>query len=301
MIVWKAHPKPVYAVAFSPDGRFLLTSGCDEVVRFWSLDRQEEIRQWPGSKFWSPIAFSPDGKFVARGGYGVHVWLAGKNNVPVISSASFAESLAFSPDGKVFVAHGEHGLARWSLPSGKVLPGCWGGTRESNDGNQFPTGAVAYHPGGKLLASCFGVLGKRAFDSVIYLWNAKSGERQSELRADYASAHPNAICFSPEGSLLAAIYGPILRIWDIKAEKEVAARQVGKKHFKGLAFTADGRRLVTVSNDETVRLWDTVSWSETTGFEWKIGKLGAVAVAPDGLRMAAGGSTGKVIIWNVDE
>ena len=39
---------------------------------------------------------------------------------------------------------------------------------------------------------------------------------------------------------------------------------------------------------------------EVVDVEWKIGKLRCVAVAPDGLRMAAGSDRGKVVIWDVD-
>jgi hypothetical protein len=36
------------------------------------------------------------------------------------------------------------------------------------------------------------------------------------------------------------------------------------------------------------------------GFEWQVGQLRSVAVAPDGMRMAAGSATGKVVMWDVD-
>jgi WD40 repeat protein len=65
------------------------------------------------------------------------------------------------------------------------------------------------------------------------------------------------LTFSPDGKFLAGAAGPRLRIWDIEANREVALHKRGTKHFQGLAFTADGRYLATVSNDETVRIWET--------------------------------------------
>ena len=180
---------------------------------------------------------------------------------------------AFAPNGKELVAHGESSLTRWALPSAKLLPGGWGGTRESNKGNQFPTGPAAYHPDGTLLAACFGIRGTRGFDSAILLFAVKTGKLRGTLRTEFASQHATAIRFSRDGSLLAGLYGPTLRVWDVRAEREVAARQVGKKHFKGLAFSADGRSLLTTSNDESVQLWDTATWTEKSVFEWTIGKL----------------------------
>ena len=302
MIVFKAHSKPIYALEFSPDGRTLVTSGGDELVRLWSGEPIAMVREWPGSKIWSPITISPDGRFLARGGYGVRVWSVDGTEEPLLSSDQFAESLGFSPDGRVLAASGTTAgpLALWSIPESEPLPAGWGGSRSSNDGNAFPTGGMAYHPDGRLLATVFGVLGAKAFDSVIYLWDTTTGEQVGALRSEYTSAHPTALRFSPDGLLLAGLSGPILQVWDVEKQSEVANHKVGTKHFKGLAFMPDGRRLLTVSNDETVRVWETSDWSESSGFEWKIGKLGAVAVSPDGCRIAAGGSTGKVVIWDAD-
>lgn len=95
--------------------------------------------------------------------------------------------------------------------------------------------------------------------------------------------------------------GPRLRIWDLEGNRELALHKRGTKHFQGLAFTADGRYLASVSNDETVRLWETCTWQEHRTYTWQIGRLLNVALAPDGCRAAAGSDQGQVVIWDVDD
>lgn len=56
----------------------------------------------------------------------------------------------------------------------------------------------------------------------------------------------------------------------------------------GAAFTADGRRVLTTSEDKTVRFWDSRSGAELKRFEGHSNGVKAVAVSPDGRFIATG-------------
>ncbi|KAG0698960.1 hypothetical protein DFH29DRAFT_1081516 [Suillus ampliporus] len=67
------------------------------------------------------------------------------------------------------------------------------------------------------------------------------------------------------------------------------------------AFFKDGRRVVTGSNDETLRIWD-VEKGELVGgpFKGHKGSVLSVAVSPDDRRIASGGKDRTIIIWDVE-
>jgi WD40 repeat protein len=57
---------------------------------------------------------------------------------------------------------------------------------------------------------------------------------------------------------------------------------------------------ITGCLDSTVRLWDTRTGVEKVRFDWNLGRIQAVAIAPDGMTAAAGSDNGNIIIWDVD-
>ena len=49
-----------------------------------------------------------------------------------------------------------------------------------------------------------------------------------------------------------------------------------------------------------MKFWDAATGRERASFRWPIGKVFSLAYAPDGLRLAAGGDSGRVVVWDVD-
>ena len=68
-----------------------------------------------------------------------------------------------------------------------------------------------------------------------------------------------------------------------------------------LAYSPDGRFLLTGSWDKTVKLWDAETGLERMSYAWPTERVQAVVYAPDGLRAAAAGQSGAVVVWDMEE
>jgi WD40 repeat protein len=107
---------------------------------------------------------------------------------------------------------------------------------------------------------------------------------------------------SADRRLIAAHRGTCIAVFranDFAAEP-VKLRNDNRKEFTGLAFHPSGRYLAATSNDATVKLYDTTTWTLAEAYNWTIGRLRSVAFSPDGMLAAAGGDKGKIVVWDVD-
>jgi hypothetical protein len=121
-------PGLITAIALSPDGKILLTSGIDGTIRRWDVVSGHEIggKLSPGHKdAISGIGFSPDGRIIAGKGVG-WIWLWDAASGRLISSGldhpQGVLGFAFSGDGKTLLTAGYGGAARlWDIGSSKEV------------------------------------------------------------------------------------------------------------------------------------------------------------------------------------
>ncbi len=190
-------------------------------------------------------------------------------------------ALAFSPDGKTLVGASDLGnLALWDVAAGKARPGPrWQprkrerpadgairpqggrdlGTLIDADASSSPAAGVAFSPDGKTLAVMSGYHRVRwqAFDSpdagLIRFYDAATGKELFQL----AGQEP-LLAFSPDGKTLATGgHGDhAVHLWDAGTGKGRGRLNGHQGRITSLAFTADGRRLISGSEDGTALVWD---------------------------------------------
>jgi len=218
---------------FSPDGNLLAARhhrkpGQAGNLRVWDWSRGRILFQPAITRDWFGLDFSPDGRYftlVQPGGMVTIRRAADGSETRRISAGSSVSLVSWQPRGDTLaivcsrglevqirdVASG-HLLRKWSIPAF-----AW---------------AVAWHPEGGLLATA-------CEDGRVYVWNAATGLKHTELQGHTASA--TKALFAPDGgALVSSGWDGACRIWDLWTGNELI-------HFSGEAirFSRDGRRLVS--------------------------------------------------------
>jgi WD40 repeat protein len=68
---------------------------------------------------------------------------------------------------------------------------------------------------------------------------------------------------------------------------------------RAVAFTPDGRRVLTGSDDELLCVWDAATGALGQRFEAGAGSVLAVAITPDVQRVLAGCEDGTIAVWRL--
>ena len=300
MQILKGPRKGVRCVAFSPDGAHLATSGYDGSLRLWDLRSGKASRLYGRGATPKFLVWAHDGSGVfwsccphSTGG----VWrttVTGLTQALIVADREVG-GVCLSPAGGTLYAATQSAIRRWDVAAGRA--GSW----LSASLAPWPTGSpgfLATSADGQTLASThpLSVLARNVPFQVA-LWDVATGQQRARLLD--CREFFDGVAFSPDGARLAALGHQSLWLWELPSGRPLAQRP-SKKFYTGLAFSPDGRVLATSGNDGAVRFWDGRSAEPLRAFAWEVGKVLCVAFAPDGMRAAAGGSTGDIVVRDVD-
>ncbi len=286
-------------VAFSPDGKRVAAVGDGAAARVWDVSTGGELPGLPAGHQAAvrEVAYSPDGRTVASAGddHTIRLWDAatGQPQRVLKGHPGAVVTLAYAPDGRMLAsADHEDALRLWDPTSGKELLSIQ--AVPNTAGIYFGICPVAFTPDGKGLVSWGG-------DRCFHYWDRSTGK---ELRSRFlilsgvpavpagrpqqmpaAETQVNAVRFSPDARTCAVAVGSDLFLLDVATGQELFKLRGGQPGVISLAFSPDGRTLVSGGWDKVVHLWDVAIGQELLRID-PGDFVNAVALAPDGRTLA---------------
>jgi WD40 repeat protein len=280
----------------SPDGRRLL------LLR---TNRELEYRPGARNQFEFQTTFSNKPADV------VTVWDTGTGErlcaLPPPESYQEAPRPRFSPDGAtvVYLTERSDELALYDARTGRRVRALaipeWGQGVPKASGARGPQWEeVQFSPDGRI------VIGRRSAERLVWFWDAATGglrgsyaPRDGSLAGAFSRQH--LLAFSPDSKRLALVADRAVQVVDVETRTAVRLLTGHEARVTALAYSPDGTRLLTGSEDKTAALWDVETGRLLTVYRGHAGAVNLLAYSPDGTRVAtASGAEPLARVWPVD-
>ncbi len=211
------HLDIINAMAFSPDGQFIVSGSCGEnteqggfnvctvgEIILWDAATAQAVRTFTGHiDAVNTVAFSPDGQSIVSG------------------SCAEQDEARYCIQGEIIL---------WDATTGQAIRTFSGHTDKVN--------AVAYSPDGQFIVS-------GSEDNTHILWDVATGEAVRTFTGHTSSVNP--VAFSPDGQfIVSASEDKTLMLWDVSSGQAVRTfRGHEWFFFTSVAFSPDGQSIAS--------------------------------------------------------
>jgi cytochrome c len=233
------------------------------------------------------IDVSPDGRQVltASFDYTARLWnFVEQTEIAVLDAhGGPVTNVVFLPDGKRAITTSDDMTAiLWDLATSKPI--------RKFTGHGHKVMGVAVSKDGKLAAT-------GSWDKTVRLWDIATGKQRLMINND---SPVNSVVFADGGkTIVAGDHKGKIHIWNASNGKIRGTLEGHQMGITQLAASPDGKRLLSASIDQSMRLWDLVKLTEIAEHGKHDGQIYATAFSPDGKTALSGGRYGYLIQWDL--
>jgi WD40 repeat protein len=274
LVLQLAHALPVRSIAFSADGKRVVTGAEDHTVIVWeaSTGRQLGTLDEIGDDQIATVAISTTGRYVATGSDrgAIVVWDTDscKKRRTLLWHLGPIVSLTFRGDrAELWSASADTTAVLWNIENG---------LKQQLIATKSPILGAAFSPNGRLAAT-------NEENGSVVLWNVVSGKRVHSLRDNSPTkpttkddeapvkAHQrgNYVAFSRDGKwLVAASPDKTAAVWDAETGAKLQLFEGYQEAVNVVGFSRDGKQVITTSYDPAITgVYDhaAIVWDAATG------------------------------------
>ena len=287
--ILSGHTDAVSSVAFSPDGKYIVSGSWDSTIIIWDVETGNILHTLKGhiNEVFS-VALSPDGKSIVSGSDDktIRIWdiKTGDTIKTLQGHINEVFSVAFSPDGKYIASGSDDKTIRiWDVATGNTIKTLEDHTDDVN--------SVAFSPDGKYIVS-------GSYDTTIRIWDVNTSNPIKTLQGHKEIVY--SVAFSPDGKYIASgSWDKTIKIWNVKTGNQTKTLQGHKDIVYSVAFSPDGKYIASGSYDTTVRIWDVETGNPIKTLQGHTDWVKSLAFSPDGKYIASGSWDKTIRIWQL--
>ncbi|KAG8220501.1 WD40-repeat-containing domain protein, partial [Butyriboletus roseoflavus] len=278
------HSDRVWAVAFQPDGKYLLGGSINGIRRWQLADGQEVARQSEGTV--RAISASSDHKWIVCGTTkGASVW-DGEMHEEVINveRTNIVWAVDVSPESTRFTTGTDKDASIWSITSGKRLVGPLKhenyvmGVRFSPNGEQFATAHLG---------------------NSIHIYDSYTGDKLMTMKISILSRVGTPLAWSRDGQqIFAASHDNKIKSFDISTGSLLAESQAlhdGDGDVASIAVAPNNPFIATFA-DRSISFLDTSTLTRIGPVIDDGERIRSISISADSSHIATGGYEGKIVI-----